>query len=639
MSWSGFTRSARRSTVGRSAFLLLAALLAVLGGILPAPRPASSQAACAGPGDFRSEDRVVMTYLYYWYDAESLDNPALTLHPPAGQPFDWRDPAWYEQQLADMAEVGVDVALAVYWGAGPTWSAAGIEQLVAARERLLEAGLRAPAIGLFLDSNLYAALLAERPELADLTGAAGLDAFADEVAGFFERVPPCHRARIDGRPLAFLWRPDTEDGNLFRFDRGTFEALYWRLEQRLGARPYLVRERTWDGHGQVDGVVVETDAAFTWGAALNGPLFADWTVAVGPGYDDRLLLDRPGYVRDRDEGRPYARDLRTAVLSGSRWLLLETWNELWEGTAIAETDRYGRAYLDLTRRYVELFHQLAPEGARDGWVDLGSGTGNYLALLAEAPQERGIPEIGAGRLGARPLIEPGDGAAYFHFALQPRLGDVVPGPVAVVVEYLDMGAGTFLLEYDSGDGEAPGEGSLKPTSEVALKGTGRWRAHTFELADADFRKRQYVGFGDFRIRDRPADGEPSHLFGRVTVMTRPGPRPILLGPENLAVAERSADRSVDVRWSNVESALHYSIELAPISANQPALRWHTATDQQFCPGGRIHLVDGRVVEHGCRLDALRAAAPGLYRWRVQGINASDEPIGEPSDWGFLLVAE
>jgi hypothetical protein len=135
------------------------------------------------------------------------------------------------------------------------------------------------------------------------------------------------------------------------------------------------------------------------------------------------------------------------------------------------------------------------------------------------------------------------------------------------------------------------------------------------------------------------EGDESHLFGRVTVMTRPGPRPILLGPENLAAVERSVDGSADLRWSNVESAFDYLVELTPVSANQPALRWQTATDRQFCPGGRIRLVDGRVVEHGCRLEALRAATPGLYRWRVQGINASDEPIGEPSDWGFLVVLE
>ena len=44
---------------------------------------------------------------------------------------------------------------------------------------------------------------AERPELSDMTTDEGLDMLAHQVGAFFDHVPPCHRARVDGRPLAW----------------------------------------------------------------------------------------------------------------------------------------------------------------------------------------------------------------------------------------------------------------------------------------------------------------------------------------------------------------------------------------------------------------------------------------------------
>ena len=328
------------------------------GGVAASP---TSAPGCP-PGDrtgFRASDRLVMTYFYYWYEPRDLGHPSLNLHPPAGASFDWRDIGWYERQLADMAAAGVDVVLPVSWGDRFAWSTEGLRPLVAARERLLGKGIRPPAIGLFLDSNLYSYLMAERrdPRLTDLRTGPGLATYAAYVADFFERIPACHRARFDDRPLAFLWRPDTEDGHVLRFDGGTFPALYAALEQRLGQRPYLIRERTWDEYGAKNGFVPATDGQFAWGAALAGPLRAGATIAVGPGYDDRLVEGRTGLTRAPNGGQTYASDLQAALTSGAPWLLLETWNELWEGTAIAETRETGRTYLDLTRRYTRLFHQ------------------------------------------------------------------------------------------------------------------------------------------------------------------------------------------------------------------------------------------------------------------------------------------
>jgi hypothetical protein len=590
---------------------------------------------------FRGDDRLVMTYYYYWYDKSSLDDPALTLRPPADPPIDWHDVAWHERQLTDMAHAGIDVALAVYWGTGPSWSMRGLDKMVEARERLLAAGLRPPAIGLFFDTNSYATILPERPEASDLTTDDGMATLADQVGGFFRHVPACHRARIDGRPLAFFWRADTEDGDRFVFDEHVLTGLNDAVAARHHERLHFVLEQSWRASAREYGVDLGATDFYRWGAALNGPRFLGRTVAVGPGYDDRRIEGRPGYLRDRDSGGTYSRDLRTAVMSGAPWLLLETWNELWEGTAIAETQENGREYLEITARYAALFHRLAKERARDGWTDLGSSESVYLRRLADAPIEQGMPVVEDGRAGAHPFEED-DGTGFFHFAVDRRLGIGADQPAVVEVEYFDAGGGTFNLEYDSLDASAPEDGAYKPTAPVLVADSRTWRIARFALTDAGFRGRQYDGVGDFRLHDLPGEDGHLHTFGRVRVTADPGARPVAFGPESLSFVDPSARLSLGLTWSGVDAANGYVVEVAPFDGRARTAHGFTATDRRRCLGEAAFAPDDAVqaITDGisCRI-ALEAAPPdGLYRWRVRAVDGQGQDVGTPSDWAFFAVA-
>ena len=640
------TRRATRSRLLTSALLLclVASVTALVTAFVARPVGVRAEVddACAdnrGFASFGADDRLVMSYLYYWYDEASLENPALTLHPPEGQPFDWRDPSWHRQQLADMAEVGVDVALAVYWGETAEWSTRGLDAMVSARELLLQEQLRPPAIGLMLDTNLYATILPDHPELADLTSQDGMAAFADLVDGYFARIPACHQARIDGRPLVFVWRADTEDGDVFDFDQRTLDGVAELLEARMGVRPLFVYERTWIDHAVEAGKSVQPEAWYGWGAALRGPRFEDRTVAVGPGYDDRAIVERPGYLRDRDDGRTYARDLRAAVLSGRRWLILETWNELWEGTAVAETAEYGRDTLQTTRRYVEWFHRLDDAPARDGWFDVGTGEGAYLRRLADAPQEEGEYVVLEGRSAARAHYEEADAAAYFHFAVDPRLGIGAPQPVTVDVEYFDEGQGSFYLEYDSDDPAAREEGRYATSRPVIIEGTGLWRTVRFDLADASFRGRQYGGYGDFRIRSVAEEGTPTHAFGRVVVSAEPGVRPLAVAPETLSLRSATVAEPVELRWSAVHGAAGYVVDVGPYDAALPVEHAFHPRDRDRCEGMEVdadRATRAVTFEPRCRLAARPAEGGELYRWRVTAMDAYGQAVGGPSDWTYVV---
>ena len=534
---------------------------------------------------FGADDRLVMTYYYYWYDQASLEDPAMSQHPPAEPALDWRSVAWHERQLADMASVGVDVALAVYWGDTDTWSVDALQPMVEARERLLAAGFRPPAIGLFFDTNMYAMLVPEHPGVSDLTTDEGQAMLAHQVGMFLDRVPPCHRARIDGRVLTFFWRSDTEDGDRFVFDDQTFSGLNDSIDRRYGERLHFSLEQSWQDAATKAGVELGAADIYGWGAALNGPRFKGRTVAIGPGYDDRRIDGRPGYLRDRTEGATYSRDLRSAVMSGTRWLLLETWNELWEGTAIAETEETGRTYLGITARYTSLFHQLGAERARDSWFDLGTGHNAYLRRLADAPVEQGAPSEEGGRWGARPFREDEDGTGYFHFSIDRRLNLTGAPPLTVFVEYFDADDGSFSVEYDSHDEDAAENGVYKVSEDVPFLGTKRWLTHRFELPDASLRGRQYDGGGDFRIHDRPGTDDQLHTFGRVMVTAAPTVRPVLLQPESLTFVEPSPRKPVILRWTEVDTAAGYLVTIQPF--NDPAglmSHGYTSEERRRCDG-------------------------------------------------------
>ena len=81
-----------------------------------------------------------------------------------------------------------------------------------------------------------------------------------------------------------------------------------------------------------------------------------FTVAeVGPGFTSFDEQGPDAVDTPRRAGAYYEENLRLAVASGRKIMAIETWNELDEGTGILETREFGRQYIELTRRYADLF--------------------------------------------------------------------------------------------------------------------------------------------------------------------------------------------------------------------------------------------------------------------------------------------
>jgi hypothetical protein len=371
----------------------------------PGPYTSADDAAAAG---FGADQRLVVSFLFYWFDAPQYREQVAIrgfdpypYHPTDLETMSYRDPAWYERQLGDMLEAGIDAALPVYWGqpgqfterrvsfAAPgtnEWSGEGLGPLVEGADRLLLRRGAAPRIGMFFDTTILAD--------ADLTTERGRDVFYATIRDFYSRIPPRHRATIGGRPIVWLY----DAQRVSRFDQSTFDAVDARFPRDFGGQPpYIVRERQWARAKNVGrDEPTRTGGLYAWGAAAHGfnPDPALTVAQVGPGFDSTRLLSRQERLfTDRRGGAFYEEQLERAVASGRQILAIETWNELGEGTGILETREFGRRYIDLTRRYADQFKV----GLHYGWFLL------RYALVTGAPGGHLGCSL-AGDLGAaRPL--------------------------------------------------------------------------------------------------------------------------------------------------------------------------------------------------------------------------------------------
>jgi hypothetical protein len=361
---------------------MLLALLLLVGAAGPrtlAQDSGGDEPSWASPGPYRApltadfpiqsfgaDQRIVATYFFYWYDADSYraaqagrDFDPYPFHPPNMSTISYRDPDWYEHEFRDMLAAGVDVVLPDYWGepgqydkrVAPApelnyFATEGIPPMVEALDRLAAAGTPLK-VGLFLDTTIL--------NNADLTTDAGKRVFYASIRDYYSRIPPRHWAAIDGRPLVWLY----DAQKVWRFDQSTFDNVTERFQQDFGGlRPFIVRELQWERTKNVEqDAPMRADGLYAWGAAPFG--FATdpkFTIAqVGPGFSSVQFGRADGILTDRQGGRYYEGQLRQALQSGRQIMAIETWNELGEASGILETVEYGRQYIDLTRRYADRF--------------------------------------------------------------------------------------------------------------------------------------------------------------------------------------------------------------------------------------------------------------------------------------------
>jgi len=476
----------------------------------------------AGGESFTTEDRIVGTYYFYWYDIYTKSHimdgdgtDALTTHPPTLADFSYKSVRWHKQQLADMEAAGIDVALMVFWGSpaehdrktGLHWSYAGLPPLVQARDELLREGRKPPRIGLFYDTSTLQ--WNHWHYHADLTTDYGRYWFYATVRDFFSCIPPKHWAMIDGKPIVLLYASAFAK----KWDQSFIDYTRAQFPKEFGGRvPWMAPQDSWG---------VKGDNTCAWGGALafKNPGIGE----IGPGYDHSAVPDRVPLVRERENGKFYEESWLKFLRRPTHFVMIETWNEFHEGTDIAESREYGRQYIELTRKYSGRFKK----GWKPPWP---KGSFNNVKSVSASPAEgkadKGLTLVSVedgittvqGIAGRRAWLgKPfkGAAAAYVYFRVDDSFKSDGVMNTTVDIEYFDAAPGRLRVEFDGSDTGAPFNGAYTGSDSIALTGDRRWKAAKFKLDAARFLNSQNSG-ADFRLTAEA----PEFGVGQVTLKRR-----------------------------------------------------------------------------------------------------------------------
>jgi len=499
------------------------------------PPPPSPQAIAAA-ASFGPDERVVATHYFYWYrwpdqhffdDANRRDD-ALRQHFPDHRNVSYASKDWQRRQMEDLLAAGIDVALLIYWGAPNQYdkpdlrfSVDGIPPLVAALDELAARG-RTPRIGMFYDTSTLLGEHAFREPgrgNVDLCTAEGRDIFYRTIRDFFRLLPPRHWACLDGRPIVQLYEAAFAAGH----DRQTIEYVYERFAKDFaGRRPFIIAGPSWS---------FRADARTGWGAALGGPILGDGFAQIGPGYDDSPVSGRDTPTRDRLAGGFYRASWLLALRVRPRMVIVETWNELHEGTGICETLEDGRFYIDLTRRYSELL-KAGREPSGDDWAAAVAGLLNAPASNRAGRQfasrlslefsvtangsssgrlvEQGlrlIPGVADGmfqpaRVGGSTCVATSPGVSehrYLYFDVADPYYYDHRGTLTLRFEYFDSPGEPVVVQYDSTDETSAVADRYKEHPQpITRTGSNEWKTVTRRLPGARCANRQNGG-ADFRL--------------------------------------------------------------------------------------------------------------------------------------------
>lgn len=442
---------------------------------------------------FKRGQPIVGTTYFYWYDAQSkahmIDpdgSDALTTHPADMDGISFKSVAWHRGQMMDMIDAGIDFLMPVFWGVPGKydgWSFAGLGPLVEAHTAMEKEGLKPPAIGMFFDTSILQWNDGNPDGSAyhvDLTTDFGREWFYRAIRDFWSRIPPQKWARIDGRPIIFLY--DASFAAKQDPER-QFTHMKARFREDFGIEPFLVKSPGWRG---------DADAIYAWGGAVNGPLIFRETVSLGAGYDHSAVPGREPLVIDRKDGRTYVdRWTKTLQLDPATrpWMVhVETWNEWHEGTDVAHSREYGRTYIVLTRLFADMWH--SGTQLRFPW---GFANADAVAWHAEKPAGLTLrPSSGDGFWEIRTVGDtravvslPNPHSAtgrYLYFDVDDAFAcGLMEKSATLRVTYRDADCFSFGVEYDSTVPEGPLDGAFRPAGSVQVGDTGQWRTVEFRL--------------------------------------------------------------------------------------------------------------------------------------------------------------
>ena len=310
------------------------------GGPLPAPAPV---------------DHLVLAFFYPWYDQSSWSSPQL--HDRPLQPYSTDDRSDVARIARQAVDAGLD-ALVVSWQ-GKTFDGGWNHRRMLT---CLDAGR---------DAGLRIAALLETTVANPLHEQNGVPPDPDTVVAWLTDIVDSYGAhpaylRVDNRPVVFAYaaqrltetqwtdvlsRLRASGRDVFLVGEGTnntrlgaFGGLFFYASNLFAAADIVTFDRA------------QSLSARTYHLLPDGGHRRLWVATVSPGYDDTRLTDgRVPRVTDRDGGRYFDAQWRSALDMRADWVAVTSWNEWWENTQIEPSQQYGDTYLRSTKSWASRF--------------------------------------------------------------------------------------------------------------------------------------------------------------------------------------------------------------------------------------------------------------------------------------------
>jgi hypothetical protein len=306
---------------------------------------AVTPAALSGPNRWPAPldgSRHVLAIYYPWYDSTTFQSGSWA--ETATPPFDTSDPASVGAQIDAARAQQIDGFVVSYGG-----TTSGAQRLSSLTQ---EAAAR---------PGFHVAPMIEMDQLAgrypSVTLVSGVDsAIADAVA----RTAGPAQLQVNGRPVVFV------------FGAEDVSPLVWQtIRLHLSQNPFFVGDSLNGAYGfsglfnytsnfaadnQIAGLDQSYERVARWDAAVGGGSQRLWVAPASPGEDNCVspTANQRVYV-SRENGARYDYAWQAAYASEPEWVLLSTWNEWFEDTAVAPGSVNAGQSLQQTGSYAQSF--------------------------------------------------------------------------------------------------------------------------------------------------------------------------------------------------------------------------------------------------------------------------------------------
>jgi hypothetical protein len=300
--------------------------------------------------------KLVTAFYYSWYLSQmfapnySGDHGRMFDHPL--QPYDSNDPTVIERQIGQAQSAGIDAFISAWTGQG-TETDQNFPLLLSTAERM---GFQA-TIYVEVDS-----VLQQGPINTQLKRMLG---------NYSSRRGFLHWA---GKPVLFFWKPSAysdkvEDWSRLRRELDPDNKQIWSVDTteprwlEVFDSIHLFTAGKWNA--STDVAPVDT----FWRQTIDRynrehDTHRLWTAGVIPGWDESRILPPRENARvvPRNSGAVYEDIWQKAIASQPDWITISSFNEWYEGSQIEPGHNYdyGDQYLDLTRKWSEVYRHTVP---------------------------------------------------------------------------------------------------------------------------------------------------------------------------------------------------------------------------------------------------------------------------------------